>query len=194
MINGKNILAIIPARMGSKRFKMKNIRFFKGKPLFIWAILAAQSSKYIDDVFLTTESDKIKKIAKKYGYFNDYLRSPKLADDKTHPNEMLLDLFKNLKKKYEYFILLQATSPLRYKYDIDCCIKKIERGSYDTLTSIHESNSEIKPNGAIYINKTESFLKYKKIVRNKNAFFYRMPKFKSIDIDRSKDFEKALRN
>lgn len=173
---------------------MKNIRLFKGKPLFVWALQAAQSSKYIDDVFLTTESNRIKKIAKKYGYVSDYLRDPKLADDKTHPNEVFLDLLKSIKKKYDYFIVLQATSPLRQKYDIDCCIKKIERGNYDTLTSIHDYKSEIKPNGAIYINKTLSFLKYKKIVRNKNSFFYRMPKYKSIDIDQPRDFKKALRN
>ena len=83
---------------------------------------------------------------------------------------------------------------MRQKYDIDYCINKIERGDYDSLTSIHDHKYEIKPNGAIYINKTLSFLKYKKVVRSKNSFFYRMPKFKSIDIDKLSDFKKALRN
>ena len=62
MINGKKILAIIPVRMGSKRFKMKNIRLFKGKPLFVWALQAAQSSKYIDDVLNYLYEKKIQSI------------------------------------------------------------------------------------------------------------------------------------
>ncbi len=193
MINGKNILAIIPVRMGSKRLKMKNIRSFRGKPLFIWAILAAKASKYIDDIFLSTESKKIRKIAEKYGYFSNYLRSPKLAKDKIHANDVILDVFKNLKKKYDYFIYLQATSPLRKIYDIDNCIRKIERRNYDTLISIHESKFDKKPNGAIYIDKTKLFLKHKTLFRNKKTIFYRMPKVRSIDIDLPKDFEKALR-
>ena len=69
MINGKNILAIIPARFGSKRLKMKNIKNFKGKPLFIWALLSAKSSKYIDDIFLTTDKRGAKYINKNiYNY------------------------------------------------------------------------------------------------------------------------------
>ena len=194
MINGKNILAIIPARFGSKRLKMKNIKNFKGKPLFICALLSAKSSKYIDDVFLTTESIKIKKIAEKFGYLNNYLRNPKLSKDKTHANDVILDVFKNLKKKYDYFIYLQATSPLRKVYDIDSCIRKMVRRNYDTLISIHDLKSKIKPNGAIYIDKTKLFLKYKTLFRNKKILFYRMPKYKSIDIDQAKDFDRALKN
>ena len=139
MIDGKNILAIVPARMGSKRLKMKNIKIFKGKPLFIWALKSAMASKYIDDIFLTTESKKVQKIAKQHGYYSKYLRNPKLSKDKTSANEVIIDVFKKLEKKYDYFIYLQATSPLRKIYDIDFCIKKIVSGNYDTLISIYDT-------------------------------------------------------
>ena len=193
MIDGKKLIAIIPVRMGSKRLRSKNIKNFRGRPLFVWTIKSAQASKYIDEIILSTESDKIKKIAKKFGYCTNYLRKPYLANDSTSANEVILDVLKNLKKKYDYFIYLQATSPLRKTYDIDFCIKKIVSGNYDTLISVDEFENKKKPNGAIYINKTKEFLKYKTLFRNKKIIFYRMPKARSIDIDRLNDFEKALK-
>ena len=65
-------------------------------------------------------------------------------------------------------------------------------GKYDTLISIYDINENIKPNGAIYINKTKEFLKYKTLFRNKKTTFYRMPKMRSVDIDHIQDFNKAL--
>ena len=65
MILGKKIIAIIPARSGSKRLKFKNIRIFNGKPLFIWSMISAEKSKYIDQIYLSTDSKKINEIAKK---------------------------------------------------------------------------------------------------------------------------------
>ena len=52
---------------------------------------------------------------------------------------------------------------------------------------------KIKPNGAIYINKTKEFLKHRTLFRNKKTTFYRMPKIRSVDIDRIQDFNKALK-
>ena len=86
-----------------------------------------------------------------------------------------------------------CSARLRKTYDIDCCIKKIVSGNYDTLISVDEFENKKKPNGAIYINKTKEFLKYKTLFRNKKIIFYRMPKARSIDIDRLNDFEKALK-
>ena len=60
------IIAIIPARGGSKGIKNKNLRLFKGKPLIYWSIKSAKESKLISDYFISTEDKKIKKVAKKY--------------------------------------------------------------------------------------------------------------------------------
>ena len=78
MIAKKSILAIIPARLGSKRLKYKKIlNYFKGRPLFVWSYIAAKKSKYIDKIFISTESKRILNYAKKYGYRSNLLRRKK---------------------------------------------------------------------------------------------------------------------
>ena len=66
MIDGKSILAIIPARGGSKGVKRKNIRDLAGKPLIAWTIDEAKKSKYIDRLILSSEDEEIMNIAKQY--------------------------------------------------------------------------------------------------------------------------------
>ena len=84
MINNKNLTAIIPARMGSKEIKHKNIKKFYGKPLIYWTILAALSSKYIDNVLVSTDSEFIASISQAYGAKVPSLRSKKLSGDNSH--------------------------------------------------------------------------------------------------------------
>ena len=69
MINKKRILAVVPARSRSKGLKNKNFKVLGGKPLFIHPLLALKKSKYVDKIVLSTDSDKIIKISKKYGSF-----------------------------------------------------------------------------------------------------------------------------
>ena len=61
----KKIVVIIPARKGSKRIKNKNIRLFNGKPLIEWTIIAAKKSKFVDEIYITTNDEEVKAIAKK---------------------------------------------------------------------------------------------------------------------------------
>ena len=156
MIAKKSILAIIPARLGSKRLKYKNIKLFKGRPLFVG--LTAKKSKYIDKIIISTESRRILNYAKKYGYSSNMLRNKKLSKDKTPSEDVILDILKK-NKKYDYFILLQPTSPLRTHFDIDRSINLIIRKKKFFLVSINRENK--KYNGAIYINKIDKFLKEK---------------------------------
>ena len=190
MISSKSILAIIPARLGSKRLKYKKIKLFKGKPLFLWSFIAAKKSKYIDKIIISTESKRILNYAKKYGYSSNLLRSKKLSKDKTPSEEVILDVLKK-NKKYDYFILLQPTSPLRTNYDIDRSINLIIRKKKFFLVSINQENK--KYNGAIYINKIDKFLKEKKFSNEKKIFF-KMAKKKSVDIDSIEDFKLAENN
>ena len=67
MIGGKSVLAIIPARSGSKGLPGKNIRPMCGKPLVGWSILQGLESQYIDEVLVTTDSQEILDIAKQFG-------------------------------------------------------------------------------------------------------------------------------
>lgn len=191
MILGKKIIAIIPARSGSKRFRFKNIRIFNGKPLFIWSMLSAQKSKYIDQIYLSTDSKKINEIAKKNGFMINKLRTKKLARDKARSSDLISDILYKVKKKFDFFILLQPTSPLRRIRDIDFAIKKIIHKKNNSLISVNSFNNRI--NGAIYIQNINYFMKNKKF-KYPDTLFYKMPKEKSIDIDTEKDFKNALKH
>ena len=81
MIEGKRVLALIPARGGSKGIKDKNITPLCGKPLIAYSVLAAKNSRYIDDVVVTTDSERIAETAKAYGAEVPFLRPAELASD-----------------------------------------------------------------------------------------------------------------
>ena len=122
MINGKSVLAIIPARSGSKGIPNKNIRLLNGKPLIAWTIDAAKDSQYIDKIIVTTDSKNIAKYAKKHKADVPFLRPSELATDNTSGIEVIRHALKwhsdnNL--SYDWFIYLQPTSPFRRSIHID---------------------------------------------------------------------------
>ena len=82
-------IAIIPARIGSKRIKQKNIKIFKGKPLIYYSINAAKKSKVFDKILVSTDSEKIGEIARKYGADVPFLRPKNLSDDYTGTKEVI---------------------------------------------------------------------------------------------------------
>ena len=77
----KKIIAIIPARGGSKGIKKKNIASLKGKPLIFYSIKEAKKSKLISDLVVSTDSNEIAKIAKKYGAQVPFIRPKNLSTD-----------------------------------------------------------------------------------------------------------------
>ena len=81
MINEKSVLAIIPARGGSKGIKGKNIFSIEGKPLIAYTIEAACASEYIDTVIVSTDNQEIADISKAYGAEVPFLRPAELASD-----------------------------------------------------------------------------------------------------------------
>ena len=153
MINGKTVLAIVPARRGSKRLKLKNLRIFRGKPLFYWPLILSEKSKYIDNIVFTTDSKSMYSKAKKNFKIIDYIRPKNLAKSDSMASDVILDVLKNVSFKFNYFIYLQPTSPLRTIRDIDNSLKMIVAKKGNTLVSVTENSK--KPNGMIYISKTE---------------------------------------
>ena len=121
MYNKKRFLAIIPARSGSKGLKDKNIKELNNKPMIAYTIEAAQKSKIFDDIIVSTDSQKYAEIAKKWGATVPFLRSPSLATDTSATNDVVLYTIQELKSlgfEYDYFMILQPTSPLRETADI----------------------------------------------------------------------------
>lgn len=190
MLLKKKIIAIVPARIGSKRLKLKNIKNFKGKPLFLKTMEDAKKSSFIDKIYLSTDSKRINNIAKRNGFNTEKLRKKKLSQSDSKTTDVILDIFKRLKKSYDYFILLQPTSPLRNVQDIDSTIKIVIKKKLKSLVSINSSTKKI--NGAIYIQNINYFLKRKKFCY-KNTYNFKMSKKRSIDIDTLEDFKKILK-
>jgi CMP-N-acetylneuraminic acid synthetase len=123
MYKDKKILAIIPARGGSKRLPKKNLMDLAGKPLIAYSIEAAKNSQYIDDVILSSESEEILSVAREYGAQTPFVRPKELAEDTSRSIDVVTHALKTLTQKYDAVILLQPTSPLRTIEDIDGAIE-----------------------------------------------------------------------
>lgn len=139
----KNI-AIIPARSGSKGLKDKNIKLLNGKPLLAYSIETAIKSKCFDTVFVSTDSKKYAEIAKKYGAEVPFLRSKKNSSDKASAWDAIketLDNYKAIGKKYDTFMYLQPTSPLRETKDIKNAYKLYRDLKANSIVSVCEANT-----------------------------------------------------
>lgn len=122
MFEGKRVLAIIPARGGSKGLPGKNIRPLAGKPLIAWTIEAAKSSEYIDKIIVSSDSQEICQIAEQHGAEVPFIRPAELATDHAKGTDVILHAVDWLEQNDEYFdliLVLQPTSPLRTTSDID---------------------------------------------------------------------------
>lgn len=175
-------IAIIPARGGSKRLYGKNIKILCGKPMIAYTIQEAKKSRYIDEVFVTTEDDEIASVSKMYGA-KIIKRPDKLATDLATTESVI----EHAKKYLGYdmlVVLLQSTSPLRTVEDIDKCIKLYLSNAVDSVVSVcNKLGHEYMVNGAIYVFKDE--------IWTDNMALYLMPKNKSVDVDTIEDFEIA---
>jgi len=143
----KNIIAIIPARGGSKGIIKKNIKNLSGKPLISYTIKNALKSKCIDKLFVSTDDREIAEISEKFNVKVPFLRPKKLAKDNTPTSEMILYVLKQFEKKKEFYdivVLLQPTSPLRKNDDIDNAINLFidNYNKADSLVSVGEVHME----------------------------------------------------
>lgn len=113
MINNK-VIAIIPARGGSKRIPNKNIKLFAGQPIISYSIKAAQAADLFDRVIVSTDSEEIAEVAKTYGAEVPFVRSAELADDFTATVPVLLHALNWLSEHdsaADYFCCIYATAP-----------------------------------------------------------------------------------
>jgi len=220
MYKTKKIVALIPARGGSKGIPNKNILPIAGKPLIEYTINAAKQSKFIDDIYISTDSIEIHDYATQCGCISNGLRPFRLATDKARTIDVLVYEVNLFKRYYDYIILLQPTQPLRQPQHIDESIKKmidkycislvsvseVEQNPLltrkiegDRLIPILSENSSVRRqefkkyyfvNGMIYINRISDI--NPKLSLNDNITPYIIDNRYFVDIDEPADIEKFL--
>lgn len=214
----KNIAAIIPIKEKSIGLNNKNFRKILSKPLYEITINQALKSKKIEKIFITTDSNKILKRYNKSKKIEVVKRPSLLCKKNSSAESAILHLIKNCKTEFNYndIILLQATSPIRKKNDLDNAIKKYYKLKIDSMFSANILNDHLYwmkwnkkfkslnydftkrgirqdrkkqylENGSIYIFNKSKFLKYKNRLFD-NIGVYEMDFWQQFEIDDYQDY------
>jgi len=143
MYKNFQVLALIPARGGSKGIPKKNIKLLGGKPLIAWSINAAKKSKYVDRVVVSTDSQEIADVAQKAGGQVPFLRPTDIAQDLTPDTPVFEHALAWLKEHDnfipEFIVHLRPTGPLRTAEEIDEAIEMLEADpDADSVRSVEE--------------------------------------------------------
>lgn len=138
MIGTRKVLALIPARGGSKGVPGKNILPICGKPLIQWTIDAARVSRYIDRLILSSDDDEIMSVAAAGGCEIPFRRDASLSGDTASSIDVVIDALERV-PGYDIVVLLQPTSPLRSANDIDGAIEHLELNSAQACVTVREA-------------------------------------------------------
>lgn len=161
------ILALIPARGGSKGIPRKNIKPLNGKPLIYYTLDIAR--KFFDDkdICVSTDDREIADKVKEYGLQVPFMRPDYLATDTATTNDVILhalDFFHNKGIRYDYTLLLQPTSPFRQVKHIEECLRMADSQPFEMIVSVKETDAnpyyvlfEEDDNGFLQKSKNGSF-------------------------------------
>lgn len=216
-----SLLAIIPARGGSKRILKKNIKMLAGKPLISWTIDVAKKAKCIDEIFVSTDDLEIANISESCGIEVPFLRPAKFSTDNSMSIDLVLHTLENF-RRFDWVLLLQPTSPLRSSLDIENIYKLCIESNASSAVSIceisrntkwlyqiddkqkifplnnysedffsKENASKIFTLNGALYLTKTEFLKKNKSFINKDTLGYVMPREKSVDIDTLEDWKLA---
>ena len=209
-------LTIIPARKNSKRLKNKNLKFFFNKPLINFTFNIAKKIKKFDYILLSSNDDKIIRIAKKNKIHEPFKRPENLSRDKTDLNKVVIHALHWYKTKFkqnpENIVILQPTSPLRDYVEFNKIISLYEKKKFQSLLTVSEPfqdpndlfyfkkkikkaiKKDIKNvfflDGGLYMCKFSFFKKYG-IITNEKSKIYQIKKSNSFDINDNFEFELA---
>jgi CMP-N,N'-diacetyllegionaminic acid synthase len=142
----QKIIALIPARGGSKGIPGKNIKFLAGKPLIAYTIEVAKKCRYLDKIFVSTDDEEIAKISRKYGA--EIIKRPNiLAGDKSKFIDAIFYHLEKFKKENfipEVLVVLQPTSPLRTTNDIKEAIELFLNNECESVVSVSEPEHSLQ--------------------------------------------------
>jgi len=159
MINNNRILAIVPARGGSKGIKLKNLKKIKGKTLVTITGELASKIKFIDKLVVSTDHRKIAKYAINSGLKFYSFRPKKLSGDRISDTKVLLHTLKETEKrektKYDVIVMLHPTSPLRKAEDVIGAIKLLIKKNFDSVWTVSKSDLKYHPLKQLLIKKNK---------------------------------------
>ena len=157
-----NILALIPARGGSKGIPFKNVQLLNGKPLIAHSIEIGKKSKYINKIVVSTDDSQIKKVAIEYGA-EVVDRPDTLSQDSSVVSDAIRYTVKYLEEEKQYkvdiIVLLECTSPIKSIEDIDLGIERVLKGEADTSAAFRETTPSPNRLWRITSNLVEPYLK-----------------------------------
>ena len=136
MISGLRVLAVIPARGGSKGIPRKNVVDVAGKPLIAWTIAAALRSRYLDRVIVSTDDREIADVSVAHGAEVPFLRPASLATDNSPTIDVLIHAIESLEETFDIVVTLQPTSPLRSTDLIDGAIERLVASDAASCVSV----------------------------------------------------------
>jgi CMP-N-acetylneuraminic acid synthetase/spore coat polysaccharide biosynthesis predicted glycosyltransferase SpsG len=219
-MDNPNVIAIIPARGGSKGIPRKNVRLLNGKPLIAYVIETAKRAKNIDKVVVSTEDEEIASVSKQYGA-EVIMRPPELSTDEVPLDPVIDYTVKRIEENFNVNIVvtIQPTSPLLKTETLEEIINKVQAEDLDTIiTAVDDRHlawnkidnqfvprytkrvnrqylpSEFRETGAVFATKREFVTENNRIGNNLSLF--EVDKYESVDIDSPLDWwvaEKLLR-
>jgi CMP-N-acetylneuraminic acid synthetase len=182
MIGEKNILAVVPARGGSRSIPQKNLFPLMGIPLICHTLKAAKESRYLEEVILSSDDDNIIAVASKWGINVPFKRPAELAQDDTPMapvlHHALVAMEEFSRKRFDIVVLLQPTSPLRTSKHIDDAIELYEQKRADSVVSVVQVPHNLTPTSLVQIGKEGKLLPYERtgqkmiLQRDKKPSFY----------------------
>lgn len=143
MIHNKRILALLLARGGSKGVPRKNVRLLGASPLLEWSIRAAQKSRYVDHIVVSTDDTEIAAVARRAGADVPFLRPEALASDTASSIDAMVHAIEQVHHSHPAFdlvVLLQPTSPFRTAEDVDAALELLFEKQAQAVVSVCETD------------------------------------------------------
>lgn len=210
------VIALIPARGGSKSIPLKNIRPFFGKPLLYWNLKAIEDCNTIDEVYVATDSDAIEAVVRDFGFTKTFIyrRSAENAQDTSSTEAVMLEFVNSERLAPETtLVLVQATSPFTKATDFDMAFAQLKKEKADSLLTCamikrfvwqadgrpmnydyrkrprrQDFDGLLLENGAFYISTVSNILQDKNRLSGKITI-YEMPEYTATELDEDDDWQ-----
>lgn len=214
MIEGRRVLAIVPARGGSTRLATKNARILAGRPMVAWTLAAAAGSRLIDHLVVSTDDPAVAATATEMGWPPPFVRPDHLSGPEASVIDAVEHALLQTGGDWDYVVLLQPTSPLRSAGDIDGAIALCDRSGAPSVIAVSplpkppdfygvmepdgryipaervggkDLDRTVVVNGAVYVGRPEVLLR-ERTFQSDGALAFLMPFERSWDVDTGADF------